>query len=109
MQVSVAYAKSPCFWLPASGTDCRTINMKKVISWTARMPDGVKRETRVRVDMHSIKWQFKRADQDRWDYDSTPCAADWDMLEDILHRRAGRGRSVNVVAAVKKMRARAGV
>ena len=73
------------------------------------MDDGVKRETRVQVSRHSLKWQFKRADEETWDYDSPPTGADWDMLEDILKRRAGRGRGGNTAEAVHKLREKAGV
>ena len=40
--------------------------MKQKISWTLREEDGVKREVRVEVAAKSIKWQFKRADEDAW-------------------------------------------
>ncbi len=86
----------------------RLVPMKHSISWTARQPDGVKRETRARVTMHSIKWQFKRADEERWDYDSTPTPEDWDALEDILKRRSRRGRALNMYEAVRKLREKVG-
>jgi hypothetical protein len=82
--------------------------MKSEISWTIRLPDGIKRETRVRVTAHSLKWQFKRSDQEKWDYDSAPAAEDWDRLEDILVRRVARGRGVNRLPAVRKLREAAG-
>ena len=82
--------------------------MKNNISWTVKVEDGVKRETRVHVSNKRLKWQFKRADEERWDYDSAPLEADWDMLEDILRRRAGRGRAVNLLASIQKMRKSAG-
>jgi len=76
-----------------------------VVSWTERQEDGVKRETRVHIIVNNFKWQFKRADEERWDYDSQPTEADWDTLEDILRRRAGRGRAVKQLLAVQKKRA----
>ena len=79
----------------------------KNISWTLRCDDGVKREVRVEVTAGSIKWQFKRKDEARWDYDSVPTSADWDALEDILARRAGRGRGVHVRENVRKLREKA--
>lgn len=82
--------------------------MKKMISWTVKTDDGVKRETRVNVSRRSIKWQFKRADESRWDYDSDPLDSDWNMLEDVLRRRAGRGRAVDLLASVQKLRAGGG-
>ena len=82
--------------------------MHSKISFTVRQEDGVKRETRVHVSRQSLKWQFKRADEASWDYDSAPTETDWDMLEDILRRRAGRGRGGNALESVRKMRAKAG-
>lgn len=79
--------------------------MPKQTSWTKREPDGVKREVRVTHTAKSIKWQFKRADDERWDYDSDPRPEDWDSLEDILTRRTGRGRQENVLKNVKRFRA----
>ena len=79
------------------------------ISWTEREADGVKRTVRVHVTMHSMKWQFKRADEERWNYDGTPASEDWDTLLDILRRRAGRGRALRVLEAAEKMREKAGV
>lgn len=83
--------------------------MHTLISWTEKLPDeGVTRETRVRVAHRHLRWQFKRSDQERWDYDSLPQAADWDRLEDVLRRRAARGRAVDLLAAVQALRAKAG-
>lgn len=82
--------------------------MKNRISWTERQEDGVKRETRVEVSTRGLKWQFKRTDEERWDYDSLPQKADWDTLEDILRRRAGRGRAVKQLLIVQKKRAGSG-
>ena len=82
--------------------------MKQPICWTERGEDGVKREVRVEVASGSIRWQFKRADETTWDYDSEPDADDWDKLEEILERRAARGRSVNMQEAVRKWRRLAG-
>ncbi|MBU1910030.1 MAG: hypothetical protein KJ726_08285 [Verrucomicrobia bacterium] len=78
--------------------------MKNLIQWTARLPDGVKREVRVTVRRQHLKWQFKRSDEERWDYVSPPTAEDWDRLEDVLRRRAGRGRSVEMIDDVRKLR-----
>jgi hypothetical protein len=82
--------------------------MRNNISWTVKLPDGLKRETRVHVNLRALKWQFKRSDQGQWDYDSAPTAEDWDMLEDILSRRAGRGNAPKALPAVRKLRAKAG-
>lgn len=81
--------------------------MHNLISWTEKLPDGIKRETRVHVAQRKLKWQFKRSDQETWDYDSPPTPEDWDMLEDILRRRAGRGNGMNMLPAVQAMRTKA--
>lgn len=61
------------------------------ICWMERGDDGVKREVRVSVQHKQVKWQFKRDDQERWDYDSPASPADWDELlgkmEDRYQRR----------------------
>ena len=82
--------------------------MHNLISWKEKLPDGVKREVRVHVSHQKLKWQFKRSDAEGWDYDSAPLASDWDQLLDILRRRAGRGRSVDLVEAVRRMRVKVG-
>ena len=78
--------------------------MKRKISWTRRGEDGVKREVRVVVSRGGIKWQFKRADEERWDYDSAPTEEEWDALEEILRRRMSRGKSINLMESVRKIR-----
>ena len=83
--------------------------MKTKLSWTHRDPDGVKREVRAQVTKHGIKWQFKRADEDAWDYESAPTAEDWDALEEIMKRRSGRGRALGMREAVEKLRKESGV
>ena len=83
--------------------------MSKQISWTTKLPDGAKREVRVTVDVHQSKWQFKRSDEEEWDYDSSPTAEDWDMLEDILVRRSKRGRQVRLLEHVRKIRQKKGI
>ena len=85
------------------------VEMHKKISWTERCEDGVKREVRAEVRHRAVKWQFKRKDDERWDYDSSPSAADWDALEDILKRRRDRGRGGTLLESVRKLRARADV
>lgn len=83
--------------------------MSHKISWTHKCDDGVKREVRVDITHGGMKWQFKRKDQERWDYDSTPTSDDWDKLEEILERRTGRGRAINLLETVRKLRSKAGV
>lgn len=83
--------------------------MKRKISWTTKLDDGVKREVRVEVKKNLLRWQQKRTDEERWVYDFTPNAEDWDMLEDILKRRSGRGRYVELMAVIHKLRLKSGV
>ncbi len=82
--------------------------MKQPICWTERGENGLTREVRVEVAAGSIRWRFKRADEMTWDCDSEPDADDWDKLEEILERRAARGRSVNMQETVRKWRRLAG-
>jgi hypothetical protein len=77
--------------------------MKKT-SWITKCDDGIKREVRVELSHKNIKWQFKRKDEEQWDYDSKPTSEDWDMLEDILERRAKRGKGGNILESVRKLR-----
>ncbi len=83
--------------------------MRRKMEWKHRCEDGVKREVRVEISHASMKWQFKRKDEPRWDYDSIPTAADWDALEEVIDRRAARGKALGLQEAVRKMRAEAGV
>jgi len=83
--------------------------MKRKISWTIKLDDGVKQEIRVDINKNSLRWQKKRRDEDGWTYDFTPVAEEWDALEDILKRRSGRGRAVDMLTSVQKMRLKAGV
>ena len=78
--------------------------MKRKISWTRRAADGVKREVRAAVSRGGIRWQFKRADEERWDYDSAPTGEDWDVLEDFLRRKAGRGKGGSLLESVQRLR-----
>ena len=61
------------------------------ICWIEKLDDGVKRDVRVSVQRGHVKWQFKRSDQDRFDYDSPPTRDDWDnfmeRMENRYHRR----------------------
>ena len=83
--------------------------MKRQIRWTERLPDRVKRDTRVTVHGNTIKWQFKRSDDEGWDYNTPPTEEEWDRLEDELIRRAQRGhternRDLELVRTQRKRR-----
>ena len=80
--------------------------MKHKVKWTKRGEDGVKREVRVEITRGGLKWQFKRADEDRWDYDTRPTEEEWDTLEEILSRRARRGKGLTMLEAVRANRSR---
>ena len=81
----------------------------KNISWTHKCEDGVKREVRVHVTHASIKWQFKRRDEEKWDYDTPATAEDWDALEEVIERRNARGRQFKLKEYVQKLRRNANV
>jgi len=73
------------------------------------MADGGEREVRVAIDTRTLKWQFKRTDEERWDDDGKPTREEWDALEDILVRRSGRGRQLRALALLRRMRTKKGV
>jgi hypothetical protein len=66
--------------------------MRRQICWTERAEDGVGVEIRVTIHAGEVKWQFLRADQERWDYDLPPSAEQWDDLERRLQNRYQRGQ-----------------
>ena len=106
--MAAGYASKEKSICPVCTDALRPEAVKTKLSWTRREPDGVKREVRVQVTRGGIKWQFKRADEEAWDYDSQATAGEWDALEEILQRRAGRGRALGLVELVRKMREDAG-
>lgn len=81
--------------------------MRQQIAWTAREEDGVKREVRVSSRSGVLKWQSKRADAERWEYEAPPTAADLAMLEELLTRRGQRGRNLDMLELVRRLRGRA--
>ena len=54
--------------------------MLRPICWTEKMSDGVKREVRVTFLRDRIRWQFKLATDEHWDYTTAPSAEDWNVL-----------------------------
>lgn len=66
--------------------------MRRQVCWTERAEDGVNVDIRVTVHGNRIQWQFLRADQERWDYDTPPTDAQWDALEQRLRNRYQRGQ-----------------
>lgn len=87
-----------------SGNIPEGVKVRKQISWTEKGDDGVKTEVRVQVVAGRMKWQYKRYDAEAWDYDRKPSPADWNKLEDILERRAGRGRGTRQLEIIRKER-----
>lgn len=55
--------------------------MRRQICWVEDAGDDVTREIRVSFSgARQIKWQFKRSDEEKWNYDLTPCKGDWETL-----------------------------
>ena len=84
--------------------------MKRDIEWVEKIEKGVKRK--VRISFHGkgkMKWQFKRTDEDRWDYDSPPTADDWEILEEKVESGYTRRRyAYELLELVRKLRKEAG-
>ena len=81
--------------------------MKADIEWSDRPEPGVKRKIRVTfTGSTGIKWQFKRSDEELWDYDTPPTADDWDALEDkvngLYNRRRIPYKRVELVQRLKQ-------
>ena len=56
--------------------------MKAHIEWVEKIDIKIKKKVRITfIGKKRIKWQFKRSDQEKWDYDSTPTIKDWNYLE----------------------------
>ncbi len=81
--------------------------MKRDIEWVEKLEGGIKRKVRVRFPGHGkITWQFKRSDEDLWDYDSSPSADDWSHLEDkidaLYHRRRAPYKDLQLVQQLRQ-------
>lgn len=66
--------------------------MRRQVCWTEQAEDGVAVDIRVTLHAREVKWQFRRADAERWDYDSEPTAAQWEALVQRLQNRYQRGQ-----------------
>ncbi|MDH3346036.1 MAG: hypothetical protein OEL75_02510 [Kiritimatiellaceae bacterium] len=80
--------------------------MKRDIEWKEKLEDGVKRTVRVKFPGNGIvKWQFKRSDDDWWDYDTPASPEDWAMLEEkvskLYHRRRAALRDFELVKRLR--------
>lgn len=81
--------------------------MRRQIKWKERLEDGVRREVRISFPgKNEIKWQFKRSDREKWDYDTPPTEEDWDELESKLAARTQRGNNLRELELIKKIRAK---
>lgn len=77
--------------------------MHRQICWVERLGDGVKREVRVAIQRQEIKWQFKRSDEERWDYTSAPSRDDWDtLLERVSNRHQRRNATFEDLEFVRR-------
>lgn len=66
--------------------------MRRPVCWTERLEDRTKREIRVSFSGEKIKWQFKRSDEESWDYDTPPSDLDWQNLLSHSEARYRRKR-----------------
>ena len=85
--------------------------MKADLEWVERLENRVKRTVRITFVGHDrIKWQFKRSDEDFWDYDIPPTGEDWEALEmkidALYHRRRSPYKHLELVRKLKKKAAK---
>ena len=84
--------------------------MRNPVCWVERTEDGVKREIRVaRVGGQQVlRWQAKRADEEKWVYDFEPTAGEWDYLANKMEARYQRRASTHEeLELVRRLRAAA--
>ena len=80
--------------------------MKADLEWVEKLENRIKRKVRITFCGHDrIKWQFKRSDEDFWDYDTPPTAEDWETLEmkidALYHRRRSPYKHLELVKKLK--------
>lgn len=81
--------------------------MKRDIEWVEKLDGGVKRKVRVKFPGHGkVNWQFKRSDEELWDYDTPPTEEDWASLEEkidaLYHRRRAPYKDLQLVQQLRK-------
>lgn len=81
--------------------------MRRTIEWKEKLDGGVKRTVRVSFPGGGkIKWQFKRSDEELWDYDSPAGPEDWRVLEEktdaLYHRRRAAYKDLELVRAMRR-------
>lgn len=80
--------------------------MKADLEWVEKLDSRIKRKVRITFVGHDrIKWQFKRSDEDLWDYDTPPTTEDWEALENKIDALYVRRRApYKHVELVKKLK-----
>jgi len=82
--------------------------MMRQVCWIEKLEEGVKRDVRVGVEGGKVKWQFKRSDQERFDYTTPPTREDWDhFLERMENRYQRRNVSYDDLQLVRSAMAKA--
>lgn len=83
--------------------------MKRDIEWVEKLEDGIKRKVRIRFPgKGNIKWQFKRSDEEEWDYTTPPTQEDWTALLEKVEALYNRRRApFKDLERVKLMKAKA--
>ena len=81
--------------------------MKRDIEWKEKLDGGVRRVIRVKFPGNGqVKWQFKRSDEEHWDYDTPASPEDWEYLENkvdqLYHRRRACLRDWELVKRLRK-------
>ena len=82
--------------------------MRRKIEWVEKIDGGVKRTVRITFPGRGqVKWQFKRSDEEGWDYDSQPSLDDWDALEEKLEGLYNRRRApYETLELVRKLKSK---
>lgn len=91
--------------MPGDGN--RRACVKKDLEWVDKLEGGVKRTVRVKFPGHGkMTWQYKRSDEEFWDYKSPATAADWDTLEEkmaaLYNRRRAPFKDLELVRQLRK-------
>jgi len=82
--------------------------MIRQVCWVEKLDDGVKREVRVGIERHQVKWQYKRSDEEKWDYTTPASREDWDnFMERMESRYQRRNVSLNDLNLVRLAREKA--
>ena len=80
--------------------------MKADIEWMEKLEDRTKRKVRITFSGDRIKWQFKRSDEEQWDYDTPPTVDDWETLEEkvdaLYHRRRQPYKHLELVKKLRR-------